>query len=788
MAQQSILKLAVDVSDYEPKMRRAVKVIDDMRQALASQGRDFTAADEEMTQFLRDLGQMDTKVRGTRGSLMEMTRAVADMTVAYGGLSDTEKASPFGVELQNTINTVTERAGQLRDAMDDASASIQHAASDTRTFDQLAQGASVATSAFQVMQGAGKLLGVEMGDNVEVLARLQAAMSITTGLTTIQNAVQKQSALMQGIMAVQAKAAAAAQALLAANTGKATAAQRLFNAVAKANPYMLLVTGITAVVGVLGLFGDSSDEATEKTNTLKNAIDSLNASMEFNIQLAEKMGASSETLAEMRLSAAKQELELARQRQQSLVETVTYMSGATGKKYADGYEEASQAVIDAAKKEAAAERELAQIRVTRIRLMNTWDKGETDKEIRARINALREELDVTKKGTEAYTDLSNKITQLEGQLKSTSPTPARTGGGGGRGGNTGRATQAETPVTVTESLTELQVLEDALQTVRNSMEGYSPISDEWKEMNAEAERLTETINRMNGVVKEMGTGTSITNSRGMDEYISMLQEQLSQADFGSSIYSSIEAQLADTSTLKDLLQQSMKVGLGTSLFDAMDLNGESIWEKVLSPEGVEDADWDAIVAAINAKREELDLPPIVLDVKTGDISETAKKVKSGWNDAADAIRSVGNALSQIEDPTAKVLGIIAEAIATIALTFAKSLEKTFTPWDWIAAAAAGTATMISTIAAIKSATAGSYAQGGIVPGNSYSGDRLTANVNSGELILSRAQQDSIAMQLQDSGTPEMHLTATITGEQIRLALNNNARRTGRGEYVTTRFT
>jgi molecular chaperone Hsp33 len=30
------------------------------------------------------------------------------------------------------------------------------------------------------------------------------------------------------------------------------------------------------------------------------------------------------------------------------------------------------------------------------------------------------------------------------------------------------------------------------------------------------------------------------------------------------------------------------------------------------------------------------------------------------------------------------------------------------------------------------------------------------------------------------------LTATIKGEQIRLALNNNGRRTGRGEYVQSR--
>ena len=40
-----------------------------------------------------------------------------------------------------------------------------------------------------------------------------------------------------------------------------------------------------------------------------------------------------------------------------------------------------------------------------------------------------------------------------------------------------------------------------------------------------------------------------------------------------------------------------------------------------------------------------------------------------------------------------------------------------------------------------------YETGGIVPGNSWSGDHIMARVNSGELILNRAQQDTIAGQL-----------------------------------------
>ena len=79
-----------------------------------------------------------------------------------------------------------------------------------------------------------------------------------------------------------------------------------------------------------------------------------------------------------------------------------------------------------------------------------------------------------------------------------------------------------------------------------------------------------------------------------------------------------------------------------------------------------------------------------------------------------------------------------------------------------------------------------HAAGGTVAGNTYSGDQLPAMLNAGELVLNRAQQGNLASQLQ-GGTGAMQLSAIITGEQLRLVLNNNGRRTGRGEYVTTNF-
>ena len=174
------------------------------------------------------------------------------------------------------------------------------------------------------------------------------------------------------------------------------------------------------------------------------------------------------------------------------------------------------------------------------------------------------------------------------------------------------------------------------------------------------------------------------------------------------------------------------------------------------------------------------------------LSTIGKDVTAEWTKAAQALTQVGSAIAQIEDPAAKVLGIVAQAVATVALTFAQSLKGTVTPWDWIAAAASGTATMISTIAAIQGATSG-YAQGGVITGNSYSGDNLLAQgpngemigLNAGEVVLNKAQTAALASSLQGGGGDggRRYQPSYISGEQIFIALNRYTRRSGKGEIV-----
>ncbi len=65
------------------------------------------------------------------------------------------------------------------------------------------------------------------------------------------------------------------------------------------------------------------------------------------------------------------------------------------------------------------------------------------------------------------------------------------------------------------------------------------------------------------------------------------------------------------------------------------------------------------------------------------------------------------------------------------------------------------ASVASSIAQAKQllSSAGSYATGGIIPGTSYSGDRLTAQVNSGEMILNKQQQKQLFDIANSGGQP-----------------------------------
>ena len=174
------------------------------------------------------------------------------------------------------------------------------------------------------------------------------------------------------------------------------------------------------------------------------------------------------------------------------------------------------------------------------------------------------------------------------------------------------------------------------------------------------------------------------------------------------------------------------------------------------------------------------------------INSEVKDMAEVWSYASSAISSVGSALAGLEDPAAKVLGTIAQAIASVVMGMGMAIAnkgKDIEPWSWIAFAAAATATMISTVSAIKSATAEYHAGGDFVGKGSrfntmmrpIGSDTIPAMLSPGELILNKSQQSNLASNLQAApALADLHLETTIEAERIRIMLNNNNRRRGRG--------
>ena len=208
---------------------------------------------------------------------------------------------------------------------------------------------------------------------------------------------------------------------------------------------------------------------------------------------------------------------------------------------------------------------------------------------------------------------------------------------------------------------------------------------------------------------------------------------------------------------------------------------------IMDTMGTNLSDTLGISATIEQIQAEFDKNPIVIRVDTNNIAINGKEAADSWKAAAGAISSVGGALQSIEDPAGKIAGIVAQAIATVAQAYAQALSTDWSTksniWAFIGAAAASTASMITTISAIHSATG--YAQGGEVKGNSYSGDNIPIMANAGEVVLTRAMQSNLAGQLQNGGN-RIQVVGRLSGEQLFLCAERWSKRTGKGEFVTWR--
>lgn len=159
----------------------------------------------------------------------------------------------------------------------------------------------------------------------------------------------------------------------------------------------------------------------------------------------------------------------------------------------------------------------------------------------------------------------------------------------------------------------------------------------------------------------------------------------------------------------------------------------------------------ALQEAVIGSKEWEDAMAWVSDVKTR-LPKEGKDAAAAWSAAGTAMHGVGSVLASMDDPSAKILGLIAQGIASVASGAGQAMaakDTTASGWAWIGAAAAITSEMVAIISTMKSATQ-YHADGGFVTSSGLARGTDTVGpvmLTPGELVLNRAQQTNLANQL-----------------------------------------
>lgn len=743
---ESLLKLKVDSQEYDQKIKRAAEGIQQYAQKCREAGGTLEHLDDGVLEFVQALGKMDTVATTTKQQMREMSNALTTLTQTYRGLTDEEKASPFGQELARGIDQLTERAGQAQDAMSDVQASIRNAASDTRVFDQLSQGASVMTAGFQGLTGVAKMLGIEMGDNVEVIARLQAAMAVTNSLTTIQNALQKQSALMQGVQAVQATAAATAQALYAKNTALATAAGTAFNAVAKANPYVLLASAVVAVGVALVGFSKNAKKAAEATEAQtdamkqaqrmadiwKNTIGSTFSSLMTKYDELKRQWQS--------LASEHSKTEWIKKNQTALQN----LGGAVNdiKTAEDFFNNNTDAVVQSFVRRAQAAARVAQLTELYRKQIELLDKKS---QASADITADAARQGRSAKGGDIIKDATYRSSKYgkvnaQGQWVFTDA-----------GAKLYSGTDTSSSSTVMKIDVELQANQANIDKIKNQ------ITDEFKDVS---------------ILSGGGSGKGGAGGGGNND-VNLIAGSIGAYEQRIAELKKDQKDVTSTKEWDDLQSK-----IGELVIKVKELKGELKVEPY-------DFGADAKKRSDDYYKEtenKLSNPDKIIGtglekiVKQISLSQTKKEV--------NLTQEVGNIASGLNS----IMG----GIENLGIEIPEGMKDVMNGLQGLISIVSGIATICAAIQTIQTAQMFKFWSGGgvvhaatglIVPGSSYSGDMVPSMINSGELILNRAQQGVIAGELEGGAGRSVHVTGMLRGEDIVLVADRWGRRTGKGELA-----
>lgn len=705
----SILRLRVDSTEYDSKIKRAQQGLLHMEEACRKVGGTLAVLEKDEKDFVQSLGSMETVSKTARGRLSELTTAFTELSMQYKRLTDEEKQGDFGKALIGSLEQLKTRISETRGQLE---ATNREMSGTPSLFDQLTSRLTVNIDAVKLLE-----VGLKAGG---------AALDV----------------VKDAFMHSESSADAWGQAMQGAQ-----------------GAYDALLSTLNG--GNWSGFFSNLEKAIQGGRDLYDVLDRL-GSIKANNQAAIAM-----------VQAQIQQLRVLKQQGKDVDDEI--------KSATQRLKELQGQSVRAGK--AAGRTEIVNTLRNEVAGRNTTGVQINDSQLRAAASR------ALKEGQSYFDGMAKLVRQYEGNAKyqTTRTTYTQTGltvGGSKAVGVTEfdlskLSQQQQQQYLIAKAITEGEArIQVGISTFAQAVqEGAQSAREEFR-----GNRYALTGNgRVSG--GNSGAGTMSGGIQGVKDI----------GGLASSLDPVVQA-------FRDKMMQALQgmdaaqaAGNAGAFFDAK--RQANAAQKAMTSAQVA-ADFAVSEDALAGLKEEVDaamsklsedIQPIEIKTTGEEVVDNAKRTQKAWQAAASAITSAGSAMQNIKDPATQVAGIVMQAIANIALGFSKqSIEAAGGgPFAWIAATLSGLAVMTSTIAQIKSVTKG-YAEGGIVPGNSYSGDNQWARLNAGEVILNRAQAANVASALQSDGMQGYHLETVLSGEDLRVVLNRNSVRRGRGEYVTSK--
>ena len=713
----------------------------------------------------------DTMAKGSTGNLRKELRATlqaaASLENEYRKLSAAEKASAQGQELRAKIDELIQKGGELRDTMGDVNSAITRVASDTAQIDAAVGALGALNAVAEVGIGAFAMLGVEEEKLAQVQKDLMAVIAIGNGLQTIQNALQKESAVMMWANAVKTS-------VLTAATKGDTIIQTAWN-VAKAVGKALLgdFTGLLIVgAGALATYSiatsGSSDELDENSKSAENA---KKKNEDFYKSVAD--GCAKNIASLVRLTAEWKNLSTAQQKNEFLQKNrkeIEKFTGATNDlaKAFDGLVKNSGKIVDA----------LIQIGVANA--YAALIEEEAGNYVRKKLELQTYKYKKWSAGDIANSGISQNAGLGEGDYKYEDYGFGRKHAVLTEAG-AAKATAYEMRKSQKANLDERKKVDENFNKSMRNLIGK--MNDAQKKGNAyiPKEHTSSTSSRTTS------TSTSSNNAKNytegsigyIDKKISDLNEKLKSAtsdavriDLTKQI-KALEAQKVEIKFVAEkgmTMAQAIKKMMKPELEQEFKLTG--IEPPAIDPEKIKEG-MRQVAAIIKGGTAEWQRD--LNDVKAYTLNNAINNLANAFGSLGEIIGGVaGQMVSWAAQSAASIAQMLADnaqlIISAQAVAMANGAKSAFAlPFPFnLAAWASVAATIMGIFASLPK-----FASGGIVAGSGYSGDRQLIRANSGEMVITRAQQARLWSAISGGGSiGGGQVTFKISGQELHGVLRN----------------